>query len=260
LQNFRQHLNWDGSYSDKENSLSGTIFNTSLGLTVYLGDKDKKHADWHIPAPPLSREDKETKKRLAEIETLMNDTDKDGVPDYLDQENNTPAGIAVDTRGKFIDVNKNGVPDEMERKGTRIDNKFDNDDNSSITNNSANSGSSLSVLKSLVENGNVNIFFNVNEDTPNSGSSNNVQQLYQYLVQYPESKIRLIGFADVRGAEAANKNLSQRRALKLKNFFVSAGIKANRIDIGGQGVDKTFSATTKTGLDLARRVAVELIK
>lgn len=260
LQNFRQHLNWDGSYSDKENSLSGTIFNTSLGLTFYLGDKNKKHADWYLPLPPVAKADEETKKRIAEIETLMNDTDKDGVPDYLDQENNTPAGIAVDTRGKFIDTNKNGVPDEMERKGIRIDNKYDNNDNTNINNISSNNGFSLSVLKSLVENGNVNIFFNVNEDTPNSGSSNNVQQLYQYLVHYPESKIRLIGFADIRGAEAANKNLSQRRALKLKDFFVSAGINANRIDIGGQGVDKTFSANTKTGLDLARRVSVELIK
>lgn len=258
FQNFRQHLNWDGSYADKENSLSGTIFNTSLGLTFYIGDKDKKHADWYIPAPPLSKGDAETKKRIAEIETLMNDTDKDGVPDYLDQENNTPAGIAVDTRGKFVDTNKNGVPDELERKTTphRIDQQFNEGD----AINNSNSAYSSAVLKSLVENGNVNIFFDVNKDTPNSGSSNNVQQLYQYLMKYPQSKIVLHGFADIRGEEAKNKNLSERRAANLKNFFVASGIQASRITIGGLGVDKTFSTRTKTGLDLARRVSVELIK
>ena len=45
----------------------------------------------------------------------MNDIDKDGVPDYLDQENNSVAGVAVDSRGKMVDLNRNGVPDELER-------------------------------------------------------------------------------------------------------------------------------------------------
>ncbi len=260
LNNFRQHLNWDGTYSSKENSLAGAIYNTSVGITVYFGNKDKKHADWYIPEPFVSKADKETEKRIADIETLMNDTDKDGVPDYLDQENNTPAGVSVDTRGKFIDRNKNGVPDELERKSTtrRIDQDFSDGD--VTTNNNNSSSNSVAVLKSLVENGNVNIFFDVNKDKPNSGSSNSVQQLYQYLMMYPDSKIVLHGYADVRGEEARNKDLSERRAANLRNFLVASGIQASRITIGGQGVDKTFPTVTKTGLDLARRVSVEIVK
>ena len=49
------------------------------------------------------------------METQMNDSDKDGVPDYLDQENNSVAGVAVDTKGRMVDKNNNGVPDELER-------------------------------------------------------------------------------------------------------------------------------------------------
>jgi OOP family OmpA-OmpF porin len=254
--NFRQHFNWDGSYSANENSLSGTIYTMSLGLTVYFGDKDKEHADWYIPAPPVAKADEETKKRVAEIETLMNDTDKDGVPDYLDQENNTPAGVTVDSRGKFIDINNNGVPDELERKTTpqRIDQDFSYDDVNNTTR------YSTAVLKSLVENGHVNIFFDVNKDTPNSGSSNSVQQLYQYLMKYPDSRIILYGYADLTGEESKNKNLSERRAKNIKNFFVASGIPSSRITIAGQGVDKTFPAGTKTGLDLARRVSIEIVK
>ena len=44
----------------------------------------------------------------------MNDADKDGVPDYLDVENNSIAGVAVDTKGRMVDKNTNGVPDELE--------------------------------------------------------------------------------------------------------------------------------------------------
>ncbi len=45
----------------------------------------------------------------------MNDVDKDGVPDYLDSENNSIAGVAVDSKGVMVDINKNKVPDELEK-------------------------------------------------------------------------------------------------------------------------------------------------
>lgn len=252
LNNFRQHFNWDGSYSDKANNLAGTLYNTSLGLTVYFGDQGKKHADWYIPKAITNKTDEEFKKRLDEIETLMNDTDKDGVPDYLDAENNTPAGVPVDTKGRFIDENKNGVPDVMERRS--------GSGKGEPAGGRENSGSADSVLKALVEGGYVNVYFDVNKDMPNSGSANSVQQIYQYLVKFPESKIILYGYADIRGAEANNKRLSEQRAQKLKAFFVSSGIDSERISFGGQGVDKTFPSASKAGLDQARRVSVELIK
>jgi OOP family OmpA-OmpF porin len=46
------------------------------------------------------------------IENKMLDSDKDGVADYLDEEQNTPAGAMVDTKGRSIDKNNNNVPDE----------------------------------------------------------------------------------------------------------------------------------------------------
>lgn len=256
LSNVRQHFNWDGTYSAVDNNLSGIMYNTSLGITVYIG-KHEKHADWYIEKDKNDKVkgyDEEARKRLDEIETLMNDTDKDGVPDYLDQENNTPSGIAVDTRGKYIDINKNGVPDELERKAKRLDQNFDYDDNDTFIKNNLNKYQS-SALKSLIENKNVNVYFDVNKDTPNSGSTNSVQQIYQYLMENPEVKIKLVGYADLRGDEKNNRDLSNRRAQKLKSFLVESGITESRINIGGEGVDTTFP-TTKTGLDLARRVSV----
>ncbi|OYQ39651.1 hypothetical protein CHU92_04580 [Flavobacterium cyanobacteriorum] len=214
VSNVRQHLNWDGSYSAKSNNLTGLFYHTSLGLNFYFGNKEA-HADWYVSAQNISNVDDEARKRLDEIETLMNDTDKDGVPDYLDQENNTPAGVAVDTRGKYIDLNRNGVPDELEREKSNI--RIDQNYISGEGGNS-NYASSQEVLAALIEKGYLSIYFNINKDTPNSGSTHNVMLIYKYLLQHPEAKIKLVGYADLRGDEAANVDLSQRRAQKLKNF------------------------------------------
>lgn len=114
LSNVRQNLNWDGSNSAQSNNLSGQMYNTSLGFTYYLG-KNEKHADWYLPIIHTSP-DPEVIKRLDAIDVLMNDTERDGIVDHLDTENNTPTGVAVDSKGRFLDANKNGIPDEMEPK------------------------------------------------------------------------------------------------------------------------------------------------
>lgn len=68
------------------------------------------------------------------------------------------------------------------------------------------------AIKLLIEKGYVNIFYDVNKDQPNNGSTNNVYYIIQFLRNYPDAKVTLKGFADVRGNETSNKNLSQRRA------------------------------------------------
>jgi OOP family OmpA-OmpF porin len=175
----------------------------------------------------------------------MDDTDKDGIADYLDQENNTPAGVTVDSRGKYIDLNRNGVPDELEKK---VSNK----------NNAEVIVSKEDAIKNLVDKGYVNIFYDVNEDEPNSGSTNSVFYLVQFLRQYPDAKIKLLGYADKRGNEVKNVNLSQRRAQNLSNLIISSGISKDRIEVVGQGIDNSYNDETKSGLNLARRVSITI--
>jgi OOP family OmpA-OmpF porin len=73
------------------------------------------------------------RQRIADIETSMLDTDKDGADDYLDQEPNTIGGVMVDSKGKSIDLNNN-VPDELE--SYLLKTYGQNTDKSSIVNNS----------------------------------------------------------------------------------------------------------------------------
>lgn len=63
----------------------------------------------------LKENNDQLKKRIADLESMMTDTDRDGVADYLDVENNSMAGTTVDTKGRMVDQNNNGVDDEVEK-------------------------------------------------------------------------------------------------------------------------------------------------
>ena len=249
LSNLRQHLNWDGSSALASNNLSGSLFTSSLGLTLYLG-KQIKHADWFTneeAVKKLTAIDNEARNRLSEIETMLIDTDKDGVPDYLDRENNTPGGVSVDTRGRFIDQNNNGAPDEMESSKGK-------------TTTSMKIKAAESIEANLVENGLVNIFFDLNSAVPNTSSSNDLLIILRYLKNNPTSTIQLFGFTDTKGDEALNKELSLKRANYVAGFLISNGILKHRIAFDGLGVDQNFSIENKISATLSRRVSLTITK
>lgn len=249
VNNVRQHLNWDGSYASSDTNLSGMLYNTSVGLTFYLGKKDK-HADWYTEEDVqviLPTIDDEARKRLDAIETLMNDTDRDGIVDYLDAENNTPGGVTVDAKGRFIDINKNGVPDELEyAKGKETAN--------------------LQIQKigtteaDLVENGLINIFFDLNSAIPSEGSSNNLYIILHYLQNNPTAKIKLVGYTDKSGDKVFNLNLANKRAQNVYDFLVANKIEPRRLSIVGIGIDTKFIDDTPSSLTLARRVSLQIEK
>jgi len=248
LYNLRQRLNWDGTVSNKENNFTGLMFTTSIGLTYYLG-KNKKHSDWFVPKA-IAEVDPEVNRRLDEIETLMNDTDKDGVLDYLDAQNNTPNGVIVDTKGRFLDTNKNGTPDEFEPK--LIENNKIQKMEEAIQQLEYN------TLKSMLENRLINVFYDVNEAEPNRSSANSIYGLISLLKRNKNVNIRLEGFSDNSGSEKANLNLSERRVKNLYNLLLLGGISENRIKIIGNGEDNSINSNSKTALQLARRVSVLL--
>jgi OOP family OmpA-OmpF porin len=254
INNLKQNYNWNGDYNSTDNNLTGLLYTASIGFTFYIGH-NTKHADWYAEKDKLidlAGHDDAARERIEKIEKMLEDTDRDGVPDYIDQENNTPSGIAVDSRGKFIDLNKNGVPDELERK-TR-----DGKDGESIKGKDGDGTlTQVEFLKTLSKEGYINIFFDVNADYPNSGSTNNVYLIVKYLKNNPDATARLIGYADLTGKEDANRDLSFRRAKKLYDFIVASGVNPQRVSLSAIGVDNSFPAT-RTGLDLSRRVSIEI--
>ena len=49
--NINQQYKFNGGGNVSNTGINANITNVSVGLTVYLGDKDKEHADWYVPEP-----------------------------------------------------------------------------------------------------------------------------------------------------------------------------------------------------------------
>ena len=121
--NFRQHLNWDGhDYAAKNNNLNGIMHDLTIGFTYYLGKN----------------------------------TDKDGIPDYLDLEKNTAAGSIVDSKGRKV-VGENTVAKNKENVSST----------SNLTQKEKDFGS-------IFEDGNNEVFFDFNQVNPNKDSKRKI--------------------------------------------------------------------------------------
>lgn len=231
-----QNWNFDGM-SQTNTTVDGLMLNGTLGLTFYLGSHEK-HADWatDVKTDELAA----LEERIGSVETMMNDSDKDGVPDYLDAEPNSTTGVAVDTKGRAVDLNNNGVPDELE---SYIENK--------TKNNSTTTGTDL---QGLINGGYVNAYFDFNKDMPNSQSTAGINFLIKYLKENPSAKADVIGYADEIGNSDYNKQLSQRRAENVKKILVDSGIDGSRLNIIGNGEDSSVNKDNKQARQVVRRV------
>ncbi|MGL2964644.1 OmpA family protein [Flavobacterium sp. RSB2_4_14] len=248
LASYRQHLNWDGSYSDPTNNLAGQMVSTSFGLSYSFGN-EKIHGDWAIIQDKNSKEIAELNNRIGEIETQMDDTDKDGVPDYLDVENNSIAGVAVDTKGRMVDKNNNGIPDDLEKY---IDNSITTNNNNNKT--AINQG----MLEQLINDGYIAAYFDTNKRQPTNESADNIGFVLNYLRNNPSKSVDIIGYADELGSSTYNNKLSSDRAQNIKDILIKSGIDASRLNIVGNGVDNSVDKNSEYARRLVRKVVFKI--
>ncbi len=251
ISNFRQHFAWDGHYSEAQNNLAGQMLNGSLGLTYSLG-KFADHGDWAIIPNKKLQEVEDLRKRIDEIETLMNDTDKDGVPDYLDVENNSIAGVAVDTKGRMVDLNNNGIPDEMEATLAR---SFASKDSVAKANETP---SNSALVTRFINDGYIATFFDTNKSKPTNVSTEGIDFMLTYLRNNPTASIDIIGHADETGDSVKNVKLSNDRAVSVKNILIKGGISADRLNVVPAGEDSSVDSTSAEANTLVRRVTFKV--
>ena len=246
LSNFRQHYAWDGHNSDPNNNLAGQMISGGFGVSYSFGSKEI-HGDW---AKIISKEEAKIEalqKKIADIETLMNDTDKDGVPDYLDTENSSIAGVAVDTRGKMVDLNKNSVPDELEKY---LANGYV--DKSTFS--KSTEVLDADFIKKLINGGYVTTYFETNKSTPTNVSTEGIDFILSYLRNNPTASVDVIGNSDEIGNANYNNKLAIARATSVKDTLVKAGIDASRLNVISKGEDKTVDVSSDNARRLVRRV------
>ncbi|SCY09298.1 OmpA family protein [Flavobacterium caeni] len=250
ITNFRQHFAWDGHYADRDHNLSGHMIAGSIGLTYSFGS-DELHGDWAIIEDPKSKEFEELDKRIGDLETMLNDADKDGVPDYLDVENNSIAGVAVDTKGRMVDINKNGIPDELENY---LQTNFATKE--TITQAAATANEEM--VRKLINDGYVTTYFDFNKTKPTNVSTEGIDFMLTYLRNNPSASIDIIGNADEIGSSPYNVSLANKRAESVKAILVKAGIPASRLNVVSKGEDSSVDPDSAGARKLVRRVTFKV--
>ncbi len=77
------------------------------------------------------------------------------------------------------------------------------------------------------------------------------------LNKYKDSTVEVIGHTDNTGAAAYNADLSQRRAVAVRDILLGAGVPANRLSAVGIGEDRPIASnTTEAGRAANRRVEI----
>ncbi len=167
------------------------------------------------------------------------DTDADGVPDYLDKCPNTPAGAKVDATGCVTDRDGDGVPDDQDKCPDR-----------------AGPASNKGCPEMTPEQkATKRIQFEFNKARLLPVSNARLDQIVQLLNEYPDYNLSLSGHTDAVSTEAYNLRLSYDRAAAARNYLLSKGLPANRIEARGYGKLKPVASNkTKAGQALNRRV------
>ncbi|MDH3441872.1 MAG: OmpA family protein [Gammaproteobacteria bacterium] len=112
----------------------------------------------------------------------------------------------------------------------------------------------LSLLKAGIE---MDLLFRTDEDTLSDSTGGRLEQLAASLAANPDIQIHLDGYADERGDEIYNQDLSARRVAYVRDVLVAAGIPANRISIDAHG-ESAAAEQNADSFALERRVSLTL--
>ena len=80
-----------------------------------------------------------------------------------------------------------------------------------------------------------NIYFDFDKSTLRHASVDELNKLLKIMKENPEMRILLVGHTDARGPAWYNSALSKRRSRVAKDYLVSKGISADRIETKGMG-------------------------
>ena len=105
-----------------------------------------------------------------------------------------------------------------------------------------------------------NVFFDFNKTTILPESDQALEDLYNFLAENPNIKIRISGHTDNIGSAESNQKLSENRAKSIMNYIVNKGIAANRITFEGKGeVEPCATNDTEEGRATNRRVEFTIL-
>lgn len=172
------------------------------------------------------------------------DSDYDGTPDYLDECPYNRIGAAVGPDGCPLDGDGDGVPNGIDDcPNTLPTAEVDQYGCIDLT-----MLSETMVLYIDYVPGSFEI------DPPNR---ERLRQLSRLLNFVPEIKLEISGYTDNIGTEAANRQLSEKRANRVRDYLVLLGVNEERIRVFGRG-ETNFVASNDTREGRARNRRIEI--
>ena len=188
---------------------------------------------------------------------LPKDTDGDGIPDANDACPNV-AGPKSD------DPAKNGCPLPKDTDGDGIMDDVDKCPNEPETFNGYQDEdgcpdevpAAIKKFTGVIE----GIYFKTNSAVITSKSYDTLDKAVKVLSDYPDIRVEISGHTDNVGKAEYNKELSQKRADSVKEYFVNKGIKSERLLTVGYGEEKPIADNkTKSGKAKNRRTEFKLL-
>lgn len=105
------------------------------------------------------------------------------------------------------------------------------------------------------------IFFNRRSDSIKTESFKPLDEVVLILKKYPDLNFEVEGHTDSVGSLEYNQDLSEKRALNVKNYFISKGIPSSKISSIGYGETKPIATNeTPEGKAINRRVRIKVKK
>jgi len=229
----------------------------NLGLEFALGAKNKPQLIQHNPANALAQDlwdknaalkaqlSQEEQARLAleakhtsdlaalqqQVDAAKVDSDGDGVADLFDKCPNTPQGTKVDGAGCPLTITNTIIKQE------RIITKEDQ-----------------ATVSAAVK----NLEFDFAKSTIRDHSKPSLDKLAEVL-KAKNFNLKLSGYTDNVGSQAANLKLSQARANAVKDYLVAQGVNESQIVAEGFGKDSPIASNaTEAGRAMNRRVEFKL--
>jgi outer membrane protein OmpA-like peptidoglycan-associated protein len=89
------------------------------------------------------------------------------------------------------------------------------------------------------------------------GAMATIEKLASFLAEYPDKTLLVEGHTDNVGSDAYNQDLSERRAISVRNALIQAGVEGSRIDTIGLGESRPITDnSTSAGRLKNRRVEI----
>jgi outer membrane protein OmpA-like peptidoglycan-associated protein len=273
---------------------------TNLSLNYIIGNKTgDSPAFWNSPLKNVIREIEGIKTNIGTGGKIpIQDTDNDGVLDEFDLELNTPPNALVDTRGRTLDSDKDGVPDYLDKQpfyapleGEQVDadGVIVNGNNTSggagstgggMTPRPGGSGVTEARVKEIVEQafqqreasggGSYGggavvewflpmIHFEMSSSNIRNSDIGNLSSIARMMKSNRGMKLLVIGYTDKTGGEDINQKLSFQRANAAIDYFVNKqGIARDRFVLNYKGKDDNIVEANSSFMN--RRVEFQVAK